>query len=166
MALLHSIEPLRKTHDRSGFDSGEPSLDEWLSRFAWENHAAGFARVYVTCRGRRVVGYYSLSAFSIERPHATARAAKGSPAQIPALLLGRLAVERSEQGHGLGAALLQHAMVVSVNVADRHGVRALVVNALDDGARSFYVNYGFEPSPTNPLDLMMLIKDIKATIGK
>jgi predicted N-acetyltransferase YhbS len=165
VALLHPVEPLRKNHDRSGFNSGEPSLDEWLTRFAWENHAAGFARVYVTCRSRKVVGYYSLSALSVQRTDATHRAAKGGPAQIPALLLGRLAVERSEQGHGPGSALLQHAMVIAVIAADQHGVRALVVNALDDAARRFYVNHGFEPSPTNALDLMMLIKDIKATIG-
>jgi GNAT superfamily N-acetyltransferase len=81
-------------------------------------------------------------------------------------LLGRLAVDGSEQGHGLGAALLQHALAIAVTAADQHGVRALFVNALDDAARRFYVNYGFEPSPTNPLDLMMLIKDIKATIGQ
>lgn len=160
---LRAIEPLRKDHDRSSFDSGEPTLDDWFHRFAWENHAAGFARVYVTCRDERVVGYYSLGAFSILRGDATKRVAKGGPAHIPALLLGRLAVDRAEQSQGIGAALLRHAMLTAVVASEQHAVRALVVNALDEPARDFYRRYGFETSPTNALDLMILIKDIKAT---
>ncbi len=166
MAQPREIEPLRKAHDRSSFDSGETTLDDWLHRFAWENHAAGFARVYVTCRAERVVGYYSLGAFSILRDHATARAAKGGPALIPALLLGRLAVDQTEQGRGIGAALLRHAMLTAMAASEQHGVRALVVNALDETARDFYRRYGFETSPTNDLDLMILIKDIKATLDR
>ncbi|MGI8809742.1 MAG: GNAT family N-acetyltransferase [Acidimicrobiales bacterium] len=165
MAPLRATEPLRKGHDRSSFDSGALTLDSWFRRFAWENHAAGFARVYVTCRDKRVVGYYSLGAFSILRESATTRAAKGGPAQIPALLLGRLAVDRAEQGHGIGAALLRHAMLTAVVASEQHAVRALVVNALDEPARDFYRRYGFEASPTNELDLMILVKDIKATLG-
>lgn len=166
MAQRREIEPLRKSHNRSSFDSGKTTLDDWFHRFAWENHAAGFARVYVTCRDERVVGYYSLGAFSILRDHATARAAKGGPAQIPALLLGRLAVKQTEQGRGIGAALLRHAMLTAVLASERHAVRALVVNALDESARDFYRRYGFETSPTNDLDLMFLIKDIKATLDQ
>lgn len=164
MEPLRAIEPLRKDHERSSFDSGEPTLDDWFHRFAWENHAAGFARVYVTCRAARVVGYCSLGAFSILRDDATKRAAKGGPAQIPALLLGRLAVDRGEQGRGIGAAVLRHAMLTAVVAAEQHAVRALVVNALDEPAGAFYRRYGFEASPTNDLDLMILIKDIKATL--
>ena len=166
MAPLRSIEPLSKDQVRSSFDSGEPTLDDWFHRFAWENHAAGFARVYVTCRDGRVVGYYSLGAFSILRDIATKRAAKGGPTQIPALLLGRLAVDRAEQGQGIGAALLRHAMLTAVVASEQHAVRALVVNALNEPARDFYRRYGFETSPTNDLDLMILIKDIKATLDR
>ena len=166
MAALRAIEPLRKDHDRSTFDNDEPTLDDWFHRFAWENHAAGFARVYVTCRDERVAGYYSLGAFSILRDNATKRAAKSGPAQIPALLLGRLAVDRTEQGKGIGSALLRHAMTTAVVASEQHAVRALVVNALDEPARDFYRRYGFETSPTNDLDLMILIKDIKATLDR
>ena len=91
-------------------------------------------------------------------------AAKGDPQQIPALLLGRLAVDQSEQGHGIGAALLRHATVLAVAASEVYGVRSLVVNALDAPARDFYRRYGFETSATNDLDLMILIKDIKATL--
>ena len=166
MAPRCSIEPLRKDHVGSSFDSGEPTLDDWFHRFAWENHVAGFARVYVTCRDGRVVGYYSLGAFSILLDNATKRAAKGGPTQIPALLLGRLAVDRAEQGQGIGAALLRHAMLTAVVASEQHAVRALVVNALDAPARDFYRRYGLEISPTNDLDLMILIKDIKATLDR
>lgn len=164
MPPLRAVEPLRKDYDRSSFECGDQSLDDWFRRFAWTNHAAGFARVYVTCRGERVVGYFSLGAFSILRDHATERAAKGGPQQIPALLLGRLAVDRSEQGHGVGAALLRYAMVLAVAASEKHAVRTLVVHALSGPARDFYGRYGFETSPTNDLDLMILIKDIKATL--
>ncbi len=166
MAPPRPIEPLRKDHDRSAFDSGVAVLDDWFHRFALENHAAGFARVYVTCRDGHVVGYYSLGAFSVLRGDAITRAPKGGPAQIPALLLGRLAVDRADQGQGIGGALLRHAMLTAVVASERHAVRALVVNALDETARHFYRRYGFEPSPTNNLDLMMLVKDIKATLGR
>jgi len=160
------IEPLRKDHERSSFNSGELSLDEWFHRFAWENHVAGFARVYVTCRDQRAVGFYSLGAFSVLREDATGRAAKGGPMKIPALLLGRLAVDRADQGHGVGAALLRHAMLTAVVASEQHAVRTLVVNAIDESARDFYRRYGFETSPTNELDLMILIKDIRATLDR
>ena len=84
--------------------------------------------------------------------------------QIPALLLGRLAVDRTEQDRGIGAALLRHAMLLAVAASDRHAVRVLVGSALDASAREYYRRHGFEPSPTNDLDLMLLTKDIKATL--
>lgn len=164
MPPLQPIEPLRAVHDRSTFTSGEATLDEWFRRFAWENHAAGFARVYVACRGDRPVGYATLGAFAIAKDAATARAGRGGPVQIPALLLGRFAVDRTEQGSGIGAALLRHAMLLAVAASERHAVRVLVVSALDASARDYYRRHGFEPSPTNDLDLMLLIKDIKATL--
>ncbi len=166
MEPLRPIEPLRRDYDRSSFNCGEPTLDEWFHRFAWENHAAGFARVYVTCRDQSVVGFYSLGAFSAMRGDATKRAARRGPAKIPALLLGRLAVDRAEQGRGIGGALVQHAMMTAVVASEQHAVRALVVNALDGPARDFYQRYGFETSPTNDLDLMILIKDVKATLDQ
>lgn len=85
---------------------------------------------------------------------------------IPALLLGRLAVDRTEQGRRIGAALLRHAMLTAMVASEKHAVGALVVNALDESARDFYRRYGFETSPTNDLDLMILIKDIKATLDR
>lgn len=158
------IEPLSEDHLVEGFDSGEPELDEWLVRRGWRNQLAGFSRTYVTTDGTRVVGFHSVSAFAVLRSGATGRARRQAPKQIPAILLGRLAVEREAQGHGLGAALLRHAMELTVAASDTIGVRMLVVTALNPAAAEFYQRFGFSPSPTNPLDLMMTVADIEASM--
>jgi predicted N-acetyltransferase YhbS len=158
------IEALREDHRLEGFDSGEPSLDEWLVRRAWANQVAGFSRTYVTTDGTRVIGYHSLSSFAILRSDAFPRARRQSPRQIPAILLGRLAVDAETQGMGLGVALLRHAMELTIAASETVGVRLLVVNALHDRAAGFYQRFGFEPSPTNPLDLMITVADIVASM--
>jgi len=157
-----SIEPLTADHHLDDFDSGEPELDEWLLRRGWRNQLAGFSRTYVTTDGHRVVGYHAVSAFAVLRPHATGRARRQAPRQIPAILLGRLAVDRQAQGHGLGAGLLRHAMELTVAASDTVGVRMLVVTALHPAAAQFYERFGLAPSPTNPLDLMITVADIEA----
>lgn len=159
-----SIEPLDEVHRLEGFDSGEPELDEWLVRRGWRNQLAGFSRSYVTTDGERVVGYHSVSAFAVLRADATGRARRQAPKQIPAILLGRLAVDREAQGHGLGAGLLRHAMDLTVAASDTIGVRMLAVTALHPGAAEFYERFGLAPSPTNPLDLMITVADIEASM--
>lgn len=147
-----------------GFHSGEDGLDEWLARRALANQIAGFSRTYVTTDGKRVVGYHAVSSFAILRTHATRRAGRQGPKQIPAVLLGRLAADVDHQGHGVGAGLLRHAMELTVAAADTIGVRLLVLNAVNGRAAAFYERYGFEPSPTNPLDLMITVADIRASM--
>ncbi len=156
------VEPLAESHVLEGFDSGELDLDEWLLRRAWRNQVAGFSRTYVTTDGERVVGYFSLSAFAVLRSDATGRARRQAPVQIPAILLGRLAVDRAAQGTGLGAGLLRHAMELTVAASEAIGVRMLVVTALHPTAAAFYERYGLKASPTNPLDLMIAVADIEA----
>lgn len=87
------------------------------------------------------------------------------PEPVPAILLSRLAVDRTEQGHGLGAHLLRDAVTRSVAAADLIGVRAILVHALHDRARAFYTHFDFEPSPTDPLHLLLSIKDARAIAG-
>ena len=126
----------------------------------------GSARVYVVVDASdSVVAYYALTVASLERAEATKRAAKGMPRHsIPAMLLARLAVDRREQGKGLGASLLRDALERTLLVADLAGVRLLLVHAVDEEAREFYAHYGFEPSPSDPLNLQLLVKDIRATV--
>ncbi len=160
---FHPIEPLDESHRLDGFVSGEVELDDWLTRSAARNQFAGFSRTYVTTDDRRVVGFHAVSAFSVLRADATGRARRQGPRQIPAILLGRLAVDRVAQGQGLGAGLLRHAMELTVAASETIGVRMLVVTALHPTAAGFYEHFGLEASPTNPLDLMITVADIMAS---
>ena len=121
----------------------------------------------MSCRGRpRVVGFYSLASTSVGYLAAPVRvrrgAAKNQP--LPAMLLARLAVTRSEQGSGLGTALLKNAMLQTAAVADIVGLRALLVHAQNAEARAWYERFHFEPTPGQPLHLMLLMKDLKASL--
>ncbi len=112
------------------------------------------------------MGYYALTGASVDHHEATKRAAKGmGQYRIPAVLLSRLAVDRSVQGRGIGALLLADAMRRALTVSDEVGVRLLLAHALNDSARSFYGKFGFEESPADPMNLQIIIKDIKASIG-
>jgi len=114
-----------------------------------------------------VVGYHALTSASVRHAEAVPRAAKGMPRHpIPAALLARLAVDVTVQGRGIGAWLLKDAMLRTLSAADSLGIRVLLVHALDDRARAFYERHGFEPSPTDPLNLQMLTKDIRAAVKR
>lgn len=157
-------EPLSAGHDISAFSCGEDSLDEWLRRYALTNQASGSARTFVTCLDDRVVGYYALATAAVTKASAPARVAKAMPEPIPVLLLARLAVDQATQGHGLGWRLLRDAILRTLQVAEHVGVRALLAHALDQGAADFYQRYDFQPSPTDPLHMLLLLKDARALI--
>ena len=153
-------------HQVEGFDCGKDSLDQYLKRFALTNTAAGTARTYVTTPSgeRSVIGYYSLAAGSIERADAPERVAKGVPNYpVPVVLLARLAIDRRFQGQGIGKGLLRDALQRALSAAEVIGVRAVLVHAKDQDSASFYGKFGFAPSPTDPLHLMLLMKDLKRT---
>lgn len=159
------IERLIQSHDLSGFDCGNSQLNDWLKRFAWSNDRAESARTYVARRANRVVGYHSLVAGSALKHETPARIAKGlANHPVGLILLARLAVDGSEQGKGLGKALLRDALARVAQAADVVGVRAVLVHAIDDGARRFYLHHGFEESPVDPFQLMMLMKDLRASL--
>jgi predicted N-acetyltransferase YhbS len=158
--------PLDEQHDLSAFDCGVPALDNYLKKFALANQRSQAARTYVATRGGRVVGYYTLAAASARREETPARVAKGLAAHpVPVLLLARLAVASDEKGKGLGVGLLKDALLRAVQAADIVGCRAVMVHAKDAGAAAFYQRFGFEPSPSDPFRLFLLIKDIKASLG-
>jgi GNAT superfamily N-acetyltransferase len=167
LSRFRDPEPLDADHDLEDFDCGVESLKVWLKKHAAAAAAAGSARTYVVHDEEqdRVVGFHALAAASINHAEATRRAAKGMPRHaIPAVLLARLAVEGAVQGRGVGAWLLRDAMLRSLSAAESVGIRVLLVHAIDDTARAFYEHHGFEPSPTDPLNLQMLIKDIRAAV--
>ena len=163
---LHGPRLLTQGDDLTAFDCGVTSLNHYLAGRAYSDQQAGKSRTYVATRHDRVVGYFSVAAASIEPSDATERAAKGQGAQqIPAVLIGRLAVDKTVQGQGMGEALLVEALRKSAAAAETIGARAVLVDALDEGARNFYAKLGFEASPSNPLHLMMLMKDVRKTLG-
>lgn len=161
-------EPLAAEHTLEGFDCGVESLNIWLIEHARQAAAAGSARTFVMVDSKqaRVCGYYALAAAAITHEHATERARRGQPRHpIPAVLLARLAVDASVQGRGVGAWLLQDALRRSLSASEAVGMRVLLVHALDDNARGFYQRWGFEPSPTDRLNLQMLFKDIRKSLA-
>ncbi|MDQ2759665.1 MAG: GNAT family N-acetyltransferase [Actinomycetota bacterium] len=168
MGRFGDPEPLTPNHALEQFDCGRASLNQWLQRHALQAAAAGSARTYVIADSQqdRVVGYYALTAAGLEREAATARTIKGMPQYpIPVVLLARLAVDTSVTGRGLGAWLLRDAMSRTLTAAETIGVRAMLVHAIDNHARDFYLRHGLELSPTDPLHLMILIKDIAAAVA-
>jgi GNAT superfamily N-acetyltransferase len=163
-------EPLTDRHRLDLFRCEEPELTEWLRRYARLSQASGSARVYVTARREDpdiVVGYYALAAASVAPSEATLRAVKGQPRQrpVPAILLARLARDERFTRQGLGASLLQDALLRTIEAAELVGARVLLVHAKHERAKNFYLKYGFEESPTDPLHLLMLLKDVRAFVA-
>jgi GNAT superfamily N-acetyltransferase len=164
---LSQVEKLTASHSLDAFDCGKEPLDLFLKRFALTNQKSGSAQTYVVCRGvGRVVGYYSLCVGAVEHAEAPERIVKGlAKHPIPVMLLARLAIDRSEQGRGLGKALLKDALLRTVQAAEIAGIRALLVHAKDDEARAWYAAFEFEPSPTDAYHLFLLMKDLRALVS-
>ncbi len=156
--------PISEADDVATFDSGEP-LDEYLRKRALANHVQGASRCFVTCRDGPVVGFYALASAAIDRDSAPGQVRRNMPDPVPVILLSRLAVDRKEQGNGLGSHLLRDAITRSIRVAEHVGVRAILVHALHDEARAFYAHFEFESSPTDPLHLVLSMKDARALVG-
>jgi GNAT superfamily N-acetyltransferase len=164
---LRGPDPLTEAHDTGDFDCGHGALNVFIKRFALVSQQSGAVRTYVALRDGRVVGYYSLSAAAAEPVTVPSRVSKGLARHpIPMTLLARLAVDVSEQRHGLGEALLKDAFKRFLQAADIIGSRALVVHAKDEAAVAFYARFGFEPSPIDRFHLYLLTKDIRRTLGR
>ncbi|PRH81231.1 GNAT family N-acetyltransferase [Arenimonas caeni] len=160
------VRKLAATDRTEGFDCGREPLNQFLQRFALVNQKANSAQTYVCCQGKDVVGYYSLAVGSVEPDAATTRVTKGLARHpVPAMILARLAVATAHQRQGLGQALLKDALLRTAQAADIAGIRCLLVHAKDDAARQWYEGWDFEPSPSDPYHLFLLMKDLKAIVG-
>lgn len=161
--ILTPPQPLADHHDLERFASGVESLDGWLKRRALKNQATGASRTFVVCEGLRVVAYYALASSAIAVDGAHGRFRRNMPDPIPVAVLGRLAVDRSFQGMGLGRALLRDAGLRVIQAADTIGIRGLIVQALSADAKGFYEHAGFDVSPLDPMTLMITLADLKAS---
>ena len=163
---LYAPEPLGPQHDLASFDCGDPALNAYLSERALGDGRADKSVTQVACRGTRVVAFCSLAAGSVEPEDAAERLAKGQMRQaIPVIVLARLAVDLTEQGRGLGEQMLLQSLARSAEAASLIGARAVLVHAKDHRARTFYERYGFGQSPTHHLHLVLLMKDIRKSLG-
>lgn len=159
MGIITPPEPIDATHCLDGFDCGVPVLNEWLKRQALANEASGASRTFVVCVDRRVIGFYALATGSVRRSEAPGRIKRHMPEPIPVMVLARLAVDLHRQGKGVGSGLLKDAMMRTITVSKLAGIRAIVVHALSEEAKDFYLRHGFQESPLHQMTLMLSIAD-------
>lgn len=161
---LAAPEPLASHHILEGFDSGVDSLDEWLKRRALPNQTSGASRSFVLCEDTKVVGYYALASSAVALGAAPGRFRRNMPDPVPVVVLARLAVARTHQHRGLGRWLFRDAALRVGHAAESIGIRGLLVHALSDEARAFYMKLGLDPSPLRPMTLMVTLADLRAAL--
>lgn len=159
---IDAISPPQKLsthHDFSQFHCGEPALDDWLRRRALQNEESGASRTYVVCLENRVVGYYALAVGALAHERAPGRIRRNMPDPVPVMVLGRLAVDQTIQGQNIGRGLLRDAVLRTLQAAEIAGIRAILVHAISEGAKRFYLRAGFVCSPLDPMTLMITVAE-------
>lgn len=160
------VRKLAATDQTDAFDCGENALNQFLQRYALVNQKANSAQTYVCCQGDVVVGFYSLAVGSVDPEAAPSRMMKGLARHpVPVMILARLAVDKEHQRWGLGQALLKDELLRTAQAADIAGIRCLPAHAKDDAARRWYESWEFEPSPTDPYHLFLMLKDLKSLLN-
>lgn len=163
---LSAPQPLDASHRLEAFDCGKPALTGWLLHHARQAQGSGSARTFVTCDQDRVAGYYSLTVGQIDTLEAPERIRRGmGQYPIPLLILARLAVDLDYQKRGLGFSLLQDAIRRTIAVAEHAGIRALLTHPIDAEADAFYRRFGFESTPLQDRQLILLLKDARRVVS-
>ncbi|MES9897801.1 MAG: GNAT family N-acetyltransferase [Sedimenticola sp.] len=151
--------PLKEEHDTTSFDCDDPVLDDWLKRIALKNEDKGSSRTFAVCEAGTVIGYYALATGSVERNGAPGKIRRNMPDPIPVMVLGRLVIDKKYQSQGVGRGMLKDAILRVIGVAEQVGVRAILVHAISDEAKLFYMRQGFRESPTNNITLMITLEE-------
>jgi GNAT superfamily N-acetyltransferase len=162
--MIAAPEALSADHSLGGFDSGVASLDDWLRQRALRNQDSGASRTFVACDAGQVVAYYALAAGAVAPNAVAGRFRRNMPDPIPVVVLARLAIARSHQGRGLGRALFQDAARRVIHAAGAIGIRGMLVHAVSEEAKAFYLRLGLAPSPIEPLTLMTTVAALKAAL--
>lgn len=163
--MISAPEPLHAEHLLSAFCCGVESMDNWLKQRAMKNQVTGASRTFVSCDGLNVLAYYSLASSAVMTNAAPGHFRRNMPDPIPVVVLGRLAVDKSLHGQGVGRALVRDAGLRVIQVADTIGIRGMMVHVLSDDAREFYLRLGFEPSPIDPMMLMVTLEDLIGSLS-
>ncbi len=163
--IVAAPQPLADAHQLADFNSGIASLDDWLKRRARSNQASGASRTFVLCENDKVIGYYALASGGVTIGEAPGRFRRNMPDPIPVVVLGRLAVDRAYQGKKLGRALFRDAALRVMHAADVIGIRGIVVHAISEEAKAFHLAVGFDPSPLDPMTLMVTLADVRETVA-
>lgn len=163
--MTYRVEPLDDEHALEGFQSGVDELDEWLIRHARTATGQGTRTYVLVDEAASVVGYFAIAPHLVRREEAPTRIARGAPREIPAILLAKLALDRARQGSGLGSELLVSAIATIVEAARRAGGRLIVVDAINDKARSFYQHHDFQAVPGNDRRLVMKLSTAAKALG-
>jgi len=155
-------QALGANHVLEDFDCGKPGLNDWLLRHARQAQASGSAKTFVVTDGHRLAGYYSLAVGQIDTLEAPDRVRKGMGGYpIPVVILARLAVAMQDHGRGIGIGMLQDAIRRTVAISEQAGVRVLLTHPIDVEAERFYLRFGFEASPAQEKQLLLLLKDAR-----
>ena len=166
MTPIQAPVALTDAHDCESFACGEPSLDAWLKKRALRSRGSGGARCFVIAHGSDILGYYCLSAVAISHEAVPKPIRRTMPDPLPVLLLRRLAIDQRYHNQGLGSALLRDAMLRATAVSADAGVSAILLHALTDAARQFYLSRGFSPSPLQPMTLIMSLTTVRAILAE
>ena len=162
--MLSAPVPLLPMHQTERFACGIERLDIWLKQRALKNQISGASRTFVVCESSRVLAYYALASSAVVVKATSGRFRRNMPDPIPVVVLGRLAVDRELHGHGIGRALVRDAATRVLQAAEIIGIRGIVVHALSDAAKAFYEHIGFDPSPLDPMTLMITLPDLEASL--
>jgi len=162
---LRAPERLTDAHDLSAFTSAEPALDDWLRKRALGGEGRT-ARTYVVCVGCRVVGFYALANGGVQRSVATPKVRRNAPDPVPVMVLGRLAVDKGWEGRGIGKAMLRDAILRTLGAAEVAGMGAILVHAISERAKGFYLGFGFTPSDLEPMTLMITLGEAAAELSR
>jgi GNAT superfamily N-acetyltransferase len=166
VAAVTPPRPLADSDDRSQFDCGRESLNNWFRRHAWTNHVGDVSRVSVIADATtgRLIGYVALSAAQIERAYLPRPQQRNRPDPVPVVLLGQLAVDKAFQGRGYAVDLLRFGLMTALRVSESVGSMGLITHPLDDGARAFYARWGFQELPFDPRRAMIIrMSDLRAS---
>jgi GNAT superfamily N-acetyltransferase len=166
LGSISQPQPLDSSHDITEFDSGNTTLDEWLKKRALKNQSSSASRTFIIneTRNHRVIGYYSLATGSVERAITSNNFSRNMPEPIPVIILGRLAIDKNFQNQRIGSHLLKDALLRILTISDNVGVRGVLVHAISEKAKQFYLNYGFVESPIEPMTLLLSINQLKITL--